>query len=214
MNILVKGMEMPDCCRTCCFMINCEACEGIECWCAALQEYIGYESQVPTEFRLGDCPLIEIPAHGRLIDADALLARFEKEEKAADEHGRDFSFSFKNGGENCTEWWPVQQMLMDAPTIIPAEEGQHMSVSKWAYDPAKCDGDYCPGDCDFCAKREAAEPEKKVMTNGDCIRLMDDNALAVWYCRDRPCESCRFLKTEDGVQSCTIFSWLSAEAVP
>ena len=66
----------------------------------------------------------ELQPHGRLIDADALLERFEKEEKAADEHGRDFSFSFKSGGENCTEWWPVQQMLMDAPTIIPAEEGE------------------------------------------------------------------------------------------
>ena len=27
-----------------------------------------------------------------------------------------------------------------------------MSVSKWAYDPDKCDGEYCPGDCDFCDK--------------------------------------------------------------
>ena len=27
-----------------------------------------------------------------------------------------------------------------------------MSVSKWAYSPEKCDGDYCPGDCDFCSK--------------------------------------------------------------
>lgn len=25
-----------------------------------------------------------------------------------------------------------------------------MSVSKWAYEPDKCDGDYCVGDCDFC----------------------------------------------------------------
>ena len=30
-----------------------------------------------------------------------------------------------------------------------------MSVSKWAYSPAKCDGDYCPGDCDYCPKAEA-----------------------------------------------------------
>lgn len=28
-----------------------------------------------------------------------------------------------------------------------------MSVSKWAYEPSKCDGDYCPGDCDNCSKR-------------------------------------------------------------
>ena len=30
-----------------------------------------------------------------------------------------------------------------------------MSVSKWAYEPKKCDGDYCPGDCDNCPKRES-----------------------------------------------------------
>ena len=26
-----------------------------------------------------------------------------------------------------------------------------MSVSKWAYEPTKCDGHYCPGDCDLCS---------------------------------------------------------------
>lgn len=29
-----------------------------------------------------------------------------------------------------------------------------MSVSKWAYDSAKCDGGYCIGDCDKCLKAE------------------------------------------------------------
>lgn len=33
-----------------------------------------------------------------------------------------------------------------------------MGVSKWAYDPEKCDGDYCPGDCDFCSF-DPEEPE-------------------------------------------------------
>lgn len=27
-----------------------------------------------------------------------------------------------------------------------------MSVSKWAYNPEMCDGEPCPGDCDFCPK--------------------------------------------------------------
>ena len=27
-----------------------------------------------------------------------------------------------------------------------------MSVSKWAYEPSKCDGDLCAGDCDLCSK--------------------------------------------------------------
>ena len=29
-----------------------------------------------------------------------------------------------------------------------------MSVSKWAYDPDKCDGNACPGDCDYCYKAD------------------------------------------------------------
>ena len=32
-----------------------------------------------------------------------------------------------------------------------------MSVSLWAYNPSKCDGDYCPGDCDLCRKAEEEE---------------------------------------------------------
>lgn len=32
--------------------------------------------------------------------------------------------------------------------------GKIMSVSKWNYDPERCDYDYCPGDCDFCHKSE------------------------------------------------------------
>ena len=29
-----------------------------------------------------------------------------------------------------------------------------MSVSLWAYCPAYCDGDFCPGDCDLCPKAD------------------------------------------------------------
>ena len=33
-----------------------------------------------------------------------------------------------------------------------------MSCSKWAYIPAKCDGDVCPGDCDYCGKWDMCPP--------------------------------------------------------
>lgn len=33
-----------------------------------------------------------------------------------------------------------------------------MSVSKWAYIPAKCDGEPCPGDCDVCSKWDMCPP--------------------------------------------------------
>lgn len=32
----------------------------------------------------------------------------------------------------------------------------------WAYNPEVCDGDFCPLDCDYCPKREAAQ-----IANGD-----------------------------------------------
>lgn len=41
-----------------------------------------------------------------------------------------------------------------------------MSVSRWAYHPDKCDGEYCPGDCDICRKAEE-EPETRKECNID-----------------------------------------------
>ena len=65
MGVYISGMEMPTHCMDCPFMVsrdndNCilqsdEANEGFENW----------------EQMKDDCPLIEIPPHGRLIDADA-----------------------------------------------------------------------------------------------------------------------------------------------
>lgn len=34
-----------------------------------------------------------------------------------------------------------------------------MSVSLWAYVPGICDGNFCPGDCDFCNKAETEEDD-------------------------------------------------------
>ena len=62
MSILIKGMEMPDNCHVCiagyggcCYLAPAEA-DGI----------------CPDNGRADFCPLIEIPKHGRLIDADSL----------------------------------------------------------------------------------------------------------------------------------------------
>ena len=113
MSVLVKGMRMPGSCH------ECVICFGGCCYVCPPAEY----GDCPDHGRPDWCPLREIPSHGRLVDGDVLMQRFEKEEMAADEHGRDFSFSFKSGGENCAEWWSVQRMLMDAPTVIEAVGG-------------------------------------------------------------------------------------------
>lgn len=40
-----------------------------------------------------------------------------------------------------------------------------MSTSKWAYNPAKCDGDYCTGDCEICNKADESEVEADADSN-------------------------------------------------
>lgn len=42
-----------------------------------------------------------------------------------------------------------------------------MSVSKWAYEPEKCDGGYCCGDCDECAKEYVDVADSKPMKHGN-----------------------------------------------
>ena len=42
-----------------------------------------------------------------------------------------------------------------------------MSVSHWAYDPDKCDGDFCPGECDICPKREEDDDNETMAESGE-----------------------------------------------
>ena len=35
-----------------------------------------------------------------------------------------------------------------------------MSVSKWNYDPERCDGRLCPGDCDYCSWMDDTEDDE------------------------------------------------------
>ena len=45
-----------------------------------------------------------------------------------------------------------------------------MSVSLWAYKPEKCDGDFCPMDCENCSKNFKWEG---VMTGDDGREVQD-----------------------------------------
>lgn len=105
MSVLIKGMEMPT---------------------KPLIVKINPDGSVNSTYGNGykKYEAVTVPPHGRLIDADALLNKFGKEQKAVYEHGREYSFSFLWGNELCTEWWGVERMVEDAPTIIPAEEGE------------------------------------------------------------------------------------------
>ena len=56
----------------------------------------------------------------RLIDADALMADCQLAQNQADRRGREFANAFySGGGEVSTEWWCVEDMIENAPTIEP-----------------------------------------------------------------------------------------------
>jgi hypothetical protein len=78
MSILIRGMEMPTSCNKCPFL---DYEEGF-CFASGVKHESGwYESTLcPGGIKDGrhdDCPLVPVPAHGRLIDADALLRSYE-----------------------------------------------------------------------------------------------------------------------------------------
>lgn len=93
MGVYIKGMEMPTSCGYCPLMHG--TYEGDECYVGAhITEY----QKIPD-----DCPLVPVPPHGRLIDADAL------DSSETDYLGNHLVYLVD---------------IDDAPTIIPAEEGE------------------------------------------------------------------------------------------
>ena len=73
MSVLIKGIDMPNSCRTCELLMNCDACEGYECYCCATGSNLGYYKSLSSTQRHDDCPLVEVKTpHGKLKDADNL----------------------------------------------------------------------------------------------------------------------------------------------
>lgn len=97
-SVLIN-MEMPISCGDCPFENHTD--DGYECGInGCLTEY---------QKRPDDCPLVPVPDYGRLIDADALII---------DLMDRGIE------GVQTDDLHEIQQAVMDAPVIIPAEEGE------------------------------------------------------------------------------------------
>ena len=98
MSILIKGFPLPN---------NCGACPLRLAWC---------RERIYMVTRPKRCPLISVPPHGRLIDADALRAEFKEPNE---ENG-----GWINPYEALVHKTGVWAAIEDAPTIIEAEEGE------------------------------------------------------------------------------------------
>ena len=68
-DLLIKDMEMPECCYGCPLVYD----MGEGNYACSFRH--GY---APLNERRDDCPLVELPPHGRLIDADALEAKIKR----------------------------------------------------------------------------------------------------------------------------------------
>ncbi len=115
MSVLIKGMEMPRSCAECRFLEG-ETMDGL---CHASEKWLDDDDyflwfQYPEgdidDSKPANCPLIEIPPHGRLIDGDALHeSAVERTEK-------------KGNYYNMMQYVISPFMIDLAPTIIEAEE--------------------------------------------------------------------------------------------
>lgn len=109
MSILIKGMEMPTNCMDCPFK-GFDRAKGRGNICT-INDSITLHAVldgVDIKFvRMGDCPLVPVPAHGRLFDADALM--------------REMHNVILEDGEDRRIFYSV---IERQPTIIPAEEGE------------------------------------------------------------------------------------------
>ena len=109
-GVYIIGMEMPTSCSVC------ELCglyaehKGDVHRCDITMYVVDYE--VGLEKRRDDCPLVPVPDHGRLIDADALKLTFCKECTL---------YPSRCLGSEC-DWHSVAHLRM-MPTIIPTDKG-------------------------------------------------------------------------------------------
>lgn len=99
MSVIVKNMEMPK---------NCDTCWALDDYgdyprCRITGEQRGYNFPV-RERRMDNCPLIELPPHGRLGDLDELY----KVANMADDFGADTLDMLK--------------LIADTPTVIEGSE--------------------------------------------------------------------------------------------
>ncbi len=95
-GVYIKNMGMPERCELCpCYYYEYHECNAL------ISYHVDGKGMPP-----GDCPLIAVPEHGRLIDADALL------QDIRDGAGYE-------AAQDANDYW-----IGEAETIIPADYGE------------------------------------------------------------------------------------------
>lgn len=114
-EVLIKNVEMPKHCAMCGFHGAMSDPMISQYFCKATGERI----LNPYKGRLDNCPLIPVPPHGRLIDADAFI---KEECNSCDGACESIPCDCLNCAADCR--CDFMKDIADAPTIIPAEGGK------------------------------------------------------------------------------------------
>ena len=100
-GIYIPNMQMPKTCYDDC------PCQGIH-WYNPLNE----STKPMTGKRLDNCPLIPVPVHGRLVEADAVEEQIDEWIDAV---------GYATIGKGLSYYGELLGCIEDAPTIIPAD---------------------------------------------------------------------------------------------
>lgn len=102
-EILIRGMEMPTDCYTCRFRTT----SGLDEWMCMVSKnrFMAWEAGWNgDEYRHTNCPLVELPEHGDLIERNPLVKLF-------------------NSRETDERWgWLDGEDLLNAPVIVPGNK--------------------------------------------------------------------------------------------
>lgn len=105
MSVLIRGMEMPTSCIACHLNFGEKRPEyGLTICCPYSDGVISWRDKAFDNGRLASCGIVPVPPHGDLIDRDVLIKKARTQ----------------------FDWNDVVDVedIANAPTIIPAEEGE------------------------------------------------------------------------------------------
>lgn len=106
MSLLIKDMEMPKNCLECVFYRT----------SSQDYDYCCISSAIPKGYIPADCPLIELPDHGDLIDREYAVGSACS--------GRIRALPTTEDGEDWIRVEEVRQSLKSVPAVIPAERSE------------------------------------------------------------------------------------------
>lgn len=111
-DLLIKCMEMPKGCAFC----KIKQRNGKKMICPLCDEEWDIRYPTSADHRLENCPLVEVPPHGRLGDLDKLEKMFADIDSAP--------YSCFDGAEPFYSAEDAVHIIRLAPTIIPAAEAK------------------------------------------------------------------------------------------